>query len=130
MITNGFPSNSSLINNLTTNQAGQGPVDAYQAYLLQTNKSNKSTSASVTLPASGWTGTSAPFSITVAVTGVTTTSNQELLPAAAITLTQLQVLQSANIIGYSQTTNSVTLRAWGQKPTVDIPVVFIVRGDA
>lgn len=129
MIMNGFPTSILISNNLTTSTSGTA-LDAYQGYLLQTNKSAKSTSVSATLAAASWTGSSAPYSLTVAVTGVTTTSNQELLPDTAITLAQLKELQSANIIGYSQTTNSVTLRAWGIKPTVDIPVVFIVRGDA
>ena len=127
---NGFPGGQLLINNLTTATSGIGPVDAYQAYLLQRDKAAKSTAVSTTLAAASWIGTSAPYTYTLEVTGVTTTSNQELIPATTITSAQLKALQSANIVGYSQTAGSATLRAWGTKPGIDIPVIFIVRGDA
>ena len=38
-----------------------------------------------TLSASSWSGDSAPYTYTLAVNGVTATSNQELLPALNIT---------------------------------------------
>jgi hypothetical protein len=84
---------------------------------------------SVTLAAASWTGASAPYTYVATVAGVTANSDQDLMPDPAVTLAQLKAFQAANIIGYSQTTNSVTLRAWGSKPTIDIPVDFIIRGD-
>lgn len=53
----------------------------------------------------------------------------ELLPATNITTAQLEALQTANIVGTSQAVGSVTFTAYGDAPTVDIPVIFIVRGD-
>ena len=140
---------SSAVNEITVKNAVTGSAPSISASGGDTNVSlnliskgtgtvqangvavaTKSKSVSVTLSSSSWSGSSAPYTYTVTVSGVTSTSNQELTPATSITLAQLQALQAANIIGYSQTTNSVTLRAWGTKPTINIPVVFTVRGDA
>jgi hypothetical protein len=52
----------------------------------------------------------------------------ELLPSQSITSEQLEVLQGANIIGTSQAIGSVTFTAHGETPTIDIPVVFIIKG--
>lgn len=53
----------------------------------------------------------------------------ELLPAKTITAEQLTALQGANIIGVDQAAGSVTMKAFGAVPSIDIPVVFILRGD-
>lgn len=53
----------------------------------------------------------------------------ELIPRATITSDQLSALQYANIVGTSQTVGSITLTAYGELPTMDIPVTFIIRGD-
>lgn len=53
----------------------------------------------------------------------------ELLPSQSITSTQLLALQSANIVGTSQAVGSVTFKAYGDVPTINIPVIFVIRGD-
>ena len=53
----------------------------------------------------------------------------ELLPSETITLEQLEALQGANIVGTAQEVGNVTFKAYGDVPTINIPVVFIVRGD-
>lgn len=60
-----------------------------------------------------------------------TSANQiiELLPATNITNEQLEALQAANIVGTSQNVGSVTFTAYGEVPTINIPVVFVIRGD-
>ena len=92
-------------------------------------KSDKSVLVTTTLPASGWTGTDAPYTQTVSVAGVTATSANEILPGAEITAEQLQALQEANIQDGGQAEGSLTLLAYGDKPTIDLPVRVIVRGD-
>ena len=83
-----------------------------------------------TLFAGNWQGDSAPYTYTLSIPGVTTTSNQELLPALNITEEQLTALQSANIQDGGQLSGSVILTAFGDKPTFDIPIRIILRGDA
>lgn len=59
-----------------------------------------------------------------------TTADQivELTPRQNITVEQLNALQYANIVGISQSVGSITLKAYGEVPTIDIPVTFIIRG--
>jgi len=53
----------------------------------------------------------------------------ELIPSQSITIEQLEALQQANIVGTHQAVGSVTFRAFWETPTIDIPVVFVIRGD-
>lgn len=96
---------------------------------LSLNKANKSTIQSKTLAASSWTGASAPFLYSLSVPGVTMTSIQELSPTIAITQAQLDALQKANIQDAGQSIDTINLKAWGIKPTIDIPVNVLLRGD-
>lgn len=54
----------------------------------------------------------------------------ELIPSQSITTEQLEALQLANIIGTHQGVGSVTFRAFWETPKINIPVVFVIRGDA
>lgn len=82
-----------------------------------------------TLLASGWTGSEAPFVYTLAIAGVTATSYQELVPAVNITAEQLKALQAANITDAGQAAGTMTLKAYGKKPAVDIPIRVIKEGE-
>lgn len=95
-----------------------------------TDYAGASETVTATLLAASWTGDAAPYTYTLAVTGVTANSNQELLPALNITLEQLTALQAANIQDGGQAANSVTLTAFGDKPTINLPIRVIVRGDS
>jgi hypothetical protein len=54
----------------------------------------------------------------------------ELVPGASITADQLGELQAANIVdGGEQSSKFIYLKAFGAKPTMDIPVTFIARGE-
>lgn len=92
-------------------------------------KSSKSTLTTATLSAASWTGSEAPYIYTLAVAGVTTTSVQEILPTTNITTVQIAALLAATIQDGGQSANSITLKAWGTKPTVDIPIRIVLRGD-
>lgn len=86
------------------------------------------TTLSVTLASASWTGDAAPYTYTISNTAITATSTQELSPATNITADQLTALQAANIIDGGQAAGSMTLKAFGEKPSVDIPVRIIVKG--
>lgn len=92
--------------------------------------SGLSTVSTATLTAANWTGASAPFSYSLTISGVTSTSNQEILPSLTITAEQLEALQGANITDGGQSTNTIILKAYGDKPAINIPIRVIVRGDA
>lgn len=99
---------------------------------LQTTLDGKALKSSVenkTLLASAWVGASAPYTLGLAVTGVTATSYQEWLTGLSITSAELLALQSANIVDGGQTTDTVTFKAFGTKPTINIPIRVVKRGD-
>lgn len=94
-----------------------------------TDYSGPRATVTATLLASGWTGSEAPFVYTLAIAGVTANSYQELLPAVNITAEQLKALQAANITDGGQASGSMTLKAYGKVPTVDIPIRVIKEGE-
>lgn len=95
--------------------------------LLGRASSAAQTSAKYTmaLSAASWSDNT----YTLAVTGATADNVVELTPAPSITADQVEALQAANIIGTAQSTDSITLTAFGDVPTIDIPIIVIVRGD-
>ena len=92
-------------------------------------KADKSTSIATTLVLSDWIGDAAPFTLTLAVAGVTTSNIVEVVPSPSITATQVLVMQTAQIVTGTQAAGSITLIAFGTKPTIDLPIIVIVRGD-
>lgn len=105
---------------------GNGGVTAAAA---GTDYSGPKATVTATLLASGWTGSEAPFVYTLAIAGVTASSYQELVPAVNITAEQLKALQAANITDGGQAAGSMTLKAYGKVPTVDIPIRVIKEGE-
>lgn len=94
-------------------------VNIYSEYLPQS-----SVTKSFTLSASSWNS----GSYTISDSLITATSNQEILPATSITADQMKALQKANIIDSGQSAGSLTLKALGTVPTIDIPIRVIFRG--
>lgn len=109
--------------------------DKMQASIVNTTnaevnrKAYLSAAKTATLTASGWTGSDAPYSQTISVDGVTATSANEILPGASISASQLELLQLANLQDGGQAAGSITVLAYGGKPTSDLPIRVIVRGD-
>lgn len=117
-----------LYDSVGQNSDGAMTQNATQA--LFDGKAAISKTVEATLFVANWTGDAAPYTYTLAVEGVTKTSNQEILPTANITWDQLIGLQGTNMIDGGQDTNTIILKATKNKPTVDIPIRIILRGDA
>lgn len=79
---------------------------------------------SYTLSASSWSN----GTYTISDSLITTSSNQEVLPAVDITLDQLKALQTAMLVDGGQSAGKLTLKAMGTEPTIDIPIRIIFRG--
>lgn len=73
-----------------------------------------------------WGGSSAPYIYTVTVNGITANSDIQIVPDPSITSSAASAFMGAGIITGSQTTNSITLKAFYVKPTVNIPIVIMV----
>lgn len=91
-------------------------------------ESSKSKTYQMTMSAASWTGDAAPYSIDLTVDGVTDTSNVDIIPQAA-NEDQIDAWLGLGYMLGSQAEGKVTIQSWGDKPTVDIPITVIVRGD-
>lgn len=92
-------------------------------------KDNKSTFHSLTLNAVSWNGASAPFQYNLTVPGVIASngSKQELYLPSSATPAQFEAFNFAQLADGGQTTNQITLKAYGDKPTINIPVIVEVK---
>ena len=97
-----------------------------QTTLNTTIATTKSKTVSATLFASNWTGASAPYTYTLAVTGVTTSSNGSLRIAQSTTDEQFTAWGAAQPRVTAQAAGTLTVKAAGTVPTIDIPVEVLI----
>lgn len=88
----------------------------------------KSTLVNTTLTASKWTGSSAPYSYVLSVSGVTSSNIVEIDYASNASSQAIEAYQNAMLADGGQTTNQITIKAT-EKPTVDIPITIVIRND-
>lgn len=88
----------------------------------------KSTLVNTTLTASKWTGSSAPYTYVLPVSGATTSNIVEINYASNASSQAIEAYQNAMLADGGQTTNQITIKAT-EKPTVDIPITIIIRND-
>ena len=81
----------------------------------------------ITLNSTGWSGSEAPYSYTISDSNITTSNVLDLI-INTNTKELLDMVGKAKISGYLQESGKVTIYAWGEKPTEDIPAYLIVRG--
>ena len=86
----------------------------------------KSKTVPATLFASNWTGASAPYTYTLAVTGVTASSNGSLRIAQSTTDEQFTAWGAAQPRVTAQAAGTLTVKAAGTVPTIDIPVEVLI----
>lgn len=75
-----------------------------------------------------WTGSAAPYTQTVTVTGMTSAKNGFIGLAPSATTEQRAAAAAAKLMLTSQGTNTVTITADGDKPTVTLPIVVTLFG--
>lgn len=97
-----------------------------QTTLSTTIATIKSKTVSATLFASNWTGASASYTYTLAVTGVTESSNGSLRIAQSATDEQFTAWGAAQLRVTAQTAGTLTVKATGTVPTIDIPVEVLI----
>lgn len=83
-----------------------------------------SVTKSITLTAASWSS----GSYTISDSLITASSNQEIIPAVGITKDQYKAMSAAMIVDGGQSAGSLTLKALGEVPTIDIPIRIIFRG--
>ena len=84
----------------------------------------------ITLSSTSWSGSEVPFTYTLSNSNVTSTSKVvEIMPANGATNEQLQAYLSAGLCGGATSTGTITIKAFGEKPTTNIPIIVVVRGE-
>lgn len=79
------------------------------------------------LESAKWTGNSAPYSYVITKSGLTTNSLCDILFNPQTDKT-VSALAAYKIAGYKQEAGKVTIYAWGEKPSIDLPITFVMRG--
>lgn len=105
----------------------EGSTNPVQSGGVYTALKSKRTTATI---GTTWTGTSAPYTQTISISGVKADSIVEISLPSTATASQVQQFQDLNLQDGGQAAGSITLRAFGTKNTVAIPVNVIVRSDS
>lgn len=93
-------------------------------------KANKYKMKNVTLTASKWSGTTgSAFVYIINVDGVTTSTDVQILPRNTIAYEQGLAWASAMILTATANNGTIILRAFGEKPTIDIPITVLIGSD-
>jgi hypothetical protein len=92
-------------------------------------KAGISTLHHVNLLASGWQGSTPPFSYNINLVGITSTSLQQILPETNMTDEQENTLIDLDLREGVQSNNVFSILTYGEKPAIDIPIRVIIRGD-
>lgn len=121
-VTNEFDSvnviNDSLVQNYT----------AFSSDKSEKTYAKKSIITTATLSANKWTGSSAPYSYILSVSGVTASNIVEIDYASNASSQAIEAYQEAMLADGGQAIDQITINAT-EKPTVDIPIIIVVRND-
>lgn len=101
---------------------------AFSSTKSEKTYAKKSTLVNTTLTASKWTGSSAPYSYVLSVSGVTSSNIVEIDYASNASSAAIEAYQNAMLADGGQTTNQITIKAT-EKPIVDIPITIVIRND-
>lgn len=75
-----------------------------------------------------WSGSAAPYTQTVTVSGVTASNNIVVSIGSGATAQQLDAWGAGKIMATEQAANSVTFKAFGDKPTIALPYSVVILG--
>ena len=93
-----------------------------------TLEQNRTKSITFTVAASSWSGSTAPYTCTTTISGITTKTNGIIgLPVSA-TDAQYTEVSECGIRMTAQGNNNVTLSAKNKKPTISITFEIIISG--
>lgn len=107
---------------------GSDPNFSATVMELLGQKAVKSTAVTAVLINTKWTGSAAPFTQTVNVTGVTADNNILVGLASTASADQYNAACKAKLLPGAQGAGTVTVKAYGTKPAIDLPVQVVILG--
>lgn len=116
---------SSVKIDATLSEEGQA-ADAKATGTALELKANKYRARSITLPAASWTGEAAPYICRAEVEGVTENNDIQVLPSFAWTQEEAESWAGAMVLSGSQEVNTLILKAYRDKPMVDLTVTVLI----
>lgn len=90
------------------------------------DKADHSTSVTVTLAASGWSGVDAPYTYVLEVENLAAAQNGNIDVAQSATFEQRQMAREAQLCLVGQEDGKLHIAADGEMPDIDIPVTIIL----
>lgn len=109
--------------------AAQALTDAQKAQ-ARTNMeaAAKTAERGASLTAAGWTGDAAPYTQAVSLEGVAATAHLIIGLAPTVTAAQVEAAAAAQLLATAQAAGSVTISAFGEKPTEALPILIMEVG--
>ena len=118
---------SSEVAYLAAYKSGGKQIKDVSVSTVKTLMGIKNSKLNVTCSSSNWSGSAAPYTNTINVTGVTASNIVEVgLNNASATDAQVQACMKASIAKITQENGKIKLYAYGTKPTVDIPMTVAI----
>jgi hypothetical protein len=88
----------------------------------------KSVIIAKTLTSAGWLGSSAPYTQTVDIEGLAADANGTVGLAPTATAAQMEAAADAKLLVTAQAAGSITVSAFGDKPTINLPIQILIVG--
>ena len=118
---------SSEVAYLAAYKSGGKQIKDVPVSTVKTLMGIKNSTSNVTCYSSNWSGSAAPYTNTISVTGVTASNIVEVgLNNASATDAQVQACMKASIAKITQENGKIKLYAYGAKPTVNIPMTVAI----
>ena len=94
--------------------------------LVNSNKSNKYRLVNTTILSTNWIGEESPYTNTLMIDGITINTDICILPSSTWTTDIIEAWGNAGILSGDQVEGSITLKAYGEEPGVDIPISILI----
>ena len=88
---------------------------------------NKKTITKTSTIGTTWVGSESPYTQTISISDITLASIVEITLPSTATKEQIEAFHALNWTDGGQTNNSITLKAWGDRNTIEIPIIVIIR---
>ena len=120
------PADSCVLKWQGTAESGKVLSVGDDGYIKTIDKSSKKTTATI---GTTWTGSDVPYTQTISIEGVTADNVIEISLPTNATAAQVEGYNNLVLQDGGQDSGAITLRAFGEKNTITIPINVIIRSD-